>query len=110
MAPTPGDVFALIREDEGVTVGSGTGWAGIMHTVHSSLAAVGLTARVAGALVYSRYGWFKARMLRRIVAKNGGDTDMSRDYEYTDWAAIDRFADDVLAMRAGRHGATNSAE
>ncbi len=50
VAPTPGDVFALIREDEGVTVGSGTGWAGIMHTVHSSLAAVGLTARVAGAL------------------------------------------------------------
>jgi len=49
--PLGGDFFALIREDEGITViRPGTGWARITLGVHSSLAAVGLTARVAGAL------------------------------------------------------------
>ncbi|HTU09833.1 MAG TPA: ACT domain-containing protein [Allosphingosinicella sp.] len=46
-----GDAFALIREAEGVTViRPGAGWARITLTIHSSLAAVGLTARVATAL------------------------------------------------------------
>jgi hypothetical protein len=50
-APPFGDAFALIREDEGVTaIRPGTGWARITLGVHSSLAAIGLTARVAGAL------------------------------------------------------------
>jgi uncharacterized protein len=48
---TLGDAFALIREDEGVTViRPGNGWARITLGVQSSLAAVGLTARVAAAL------------------------------------------------------------
>ncbi|MGZ8359384.1 MAG: ACT domain-containing protein [Allosphingosinicella sp.] len=50
-APPLGDAFALIREDEGVTiVRPGEGWARITLGVHSSLEAVGLTARVAAAL------------------------------------------------------------
>ena len=50
-APVLGDAFALIREDEGVTViRPGPGWARITLTVHSSLAAVGLTAAVSQAL------------------------------------------------------------
>jgi len=50
-APALGDAFAIIREPEGVTViAPGSGWARIMLGVHSSLAAVGLTARVAEAL------------------------------------------------------------
>jgi hypothetical protein len=50
-APPLGDAFALIREAEGVTlIRPGTGWARITLGVHSSLAAVGLTARVATAL------------------------------------------------------------
>lgn len=40
---------------------------------------------VAGATPYTRYGFFKRWVMRRIVAKNGGDTDTSRDIEYTDW-------------------------
>lgn len=46
---------------------------------------------VAGALPYSRYGWLKKWIIRRIVAKAGGDTDPSRDYEYTDWQALAEF-------------------
>ncbi len=50
-APPLGDAFALIREHESVTViRPGKGWARITLGVHSSLAAVGLTARVATAL------------------------------------------------------------
>ena len=49
--PALGDAFALIREHEGVTViRPGQGWARITLGVQSSLAAVGLTARVAAAL------------------------------------------------------------
>jgi len=47
---------------------------------------------VAGALAYSRYNWFKRRAMVRIVRKAGGDTDTSRDYEYTDWADVRAFA------------------
>ena len=50
-APSLGDAFALIREDEGVTViRPGKGWARITLGVHSSLTAIGLTARVSAAL------------------------------------------------------------
>jgi len=49
---------------------------------------------VAGALPYTRYGWLKRLLMRRIVGKAGGDTDTSRDYEYTDWADVRRFAGD----------------
>lgn len=45
------DAFALIREEEGLTViRPGSGWARITLGVHSSLAAIGLTARIAEAL------------------------------------------------------------
>jgi len=29
--------------------------------------------------------------MKRITAREGGDVDTSRDYEYTDWGALDRF-------------------
>jgi menaquinone-dependent protoporphyrinogen oxidase len=47
---------------------------------------------VAGALLYTRYGWLKRQMMKRIVAKAGGDIDTSRDYEYTDWNDLRTFA------------------
>jgi menaquinone-dependent protoporphyrinogen oxidase len=28
-----------------------------------------------------------------FVGLGGGDTDTSRDYEYTDWGAVERFAE-----------------
>jgi menaquinone-dependent protoporphyrinogen oxidase len=64
---------------------------------------------VAGALKYTKYGWFKRWMMRRIVAKAGGDTDTSRDYEYTDWDDLreftHRFAAGVPQVSA-RHDAS----
>jgi menaquinone-dependent protoporphyrinogen oxidase len=48
---------------------------------------------VAGALLYTRYNWFVRRLMKRIVAKAGGDTDTTRDYEYTDWKDLRDFAE-----------------
>ena len=50
-----------------------------------------MTKLVAGALPYTRYGLFKRWMMRRMVAKAGGDTDTSRDYEYTNWPDLQAF-------------------
>lgn len=47
---------------------------------------------VAGALLYTRYNWLKRWIMKRIVAKAGGDTDTTRDYEYTDWSQLRGFA------------------
>lgn len=59
-----------------------------------------------GALRYSRYGFFKKLGVRMIASMYGGDTDASRDYEYTDWNAVDvfarHFADDVTKVQARR--------
>jgi menaquinone-dependent protoporphyrinogen oxidase len=57
-----------------------------------------LTAAFAGALRYTRYNPF-VRMLMKAISKSaGGDTDTSRDFEYTDWAAVERFAREFEAL------------
>jgi menaquinone-dependent protoporphyrinogen oxidase len=51
------------------------------------------TATFAGALQYSKYGSFKTLLMRLIARMVGNDTDTTRDYDYTDWDAVARFAD-----------------
>jgi menaquinone-dependent protoporphyrinogen oxidase len=62
---------------------------------------------VAGALRYSRYGWFKRWMVKRMAAATGAHTDTSRDHEYTNWKDLDRFARtfaaDVARVQQSRH-------
>lgn len=53
-----------------------------------------LTASFAGAILYSQYGYFKRSLLKQISRANGLGTDPNRDYEYTNWKAVHRFADD----------------
>jgi len=50
--------------------------------------------RCAGALVYSKYNWLLKRVMRNIVCKqeHGQFTDMTRDYDFTDFAEVRRFA------------------
>jgi menaquinone-dependent protoporphyrinogen oxidase len=47
-----------------------------------------------GALLYRKYGLVTRWIMKRIAAKAGGDTDTSRDYDYTDWKQVDAFADE----------------
>ena len=51
-------------------------------------------SHVAGALLYRRYNFFIRWIMKRIAAKAGGDTDTSRDYEYTDWQEVRALAAD----------------
>lgn len=51
-----------------------------------------LVASFAGALKYSVYGPIKRRVMIVFMTLGGGETDTSRDYEYTDWDAVERFA------------------
>lgn len=46
----------------------------------------------AGALHYPRYNWFDRRMIQLIMKITGGETDTSKDIEYTDWQQVNRFA------------------
>jgi menaquinone-dependent protoporphyrinogen oxidase len=61
-----------------------------------------VTKPVAGALLYTRYNPIKRWVMKRIVRKAGGDTDTSRDYEYTDWSDLRAFADEFGELV--RHG------
>jgi menaquinone-dependent protoporphyrinogen oxidase len=61
---------------------------------------------IAGALLYTKYGMLMRFVMKTIARKAGAETDTSRDYEYTNWAALDHFvnefADQVsIAARAG---------
>jgi len=74
--------------------------------VHELLDETGLDPEIvgmfAGAVLYTRYGWAKRRILREIVRREGGDTDISRDHEYTDWDAVAAFARDVGELTRAR--------
>lgn len=62
----------------------------------------GVTKMVAGALKYTRYSFLKRWVMRRIVAKAGGDTDTSKDYEYTDWTDLREFAHAFALQSCGK--------
>jgi menaquinone-dependent protoporphyrinogen oxidase len=63
------------------------------------------TITVAGALPYTRYGWLKRWMMKRIVAKAGGDTDTTRDYEYTNWDELHAFSEEFGRIAASQSSA-----
>ena len=52
---------------------------------------------VAGALLYRHYNFFVRLIMKRIAGKAGAATDTSRDYDYTDWVELDKFAKDLAA-------------
>jgi menaquinone-dependent protoporphyrinogen oxidase len=52
----------------------------------------------AGALPYLKYNWFLKRIMRRISRNSGVDTQLTRNYEYTDWEAVSKFAKAFVAF------------
>jgi menaquinone-dependent protoporphyrinogen oxidase len=72
----------------------------------------GLRASIAGAVNYTRYNLLLRWYMKQASKKGGGSTDTSRDHEYTNWAQVDRFADEFGAKVRGALGtvaATTSA-
>ena len=64
----------------------------------------GTVLPVAGALLYTKYGFFTRLAIRLISKMAGGDTDTSRDYEYTDWIALSGFARTLASQLREAHG------
>ena len=44
----------------------------------------------AGCLAYTKYGFLKRLLMKRIARKEGAPTDTSRDYELTNWENVER--------------------
>lgn len=50
-----------------------------------------LCAVFAGALRYPRYRWFDRLIIQFIMRMTGGETNTSKEVEYTDWQQVERF-------------------
>lgn len=56
---------------------------------------------IAGALMYRAYNPLVRWIMRRIARQAGGQTDTSRNWEYTDWEQVDALARDVAKRVRG---------
>jgi menaquinone-dependent protoporphyrinogen oxidase len=57
----------------------------------------GLTRSFAGGLPYTRYGFFTRWLMYFISRATGRPTDTTRDWDLTDWEAVDLFTAEVGA-------------
>jgi menaquinone-dependent protoporphyrinogen oxidase len=54
-----------------------------------------LARSLPGALNYTRYGMLTRFIMQMISRRTGRPTDTSRDWDGTDWAAVDRLAGEI---------------
>ncbi|OKO98427.1 menaquinone-dependent protoporphyrinogen IX dehydrogenase [Xenorhabdus eapokensis] len=52
----------------------------------------------AGALLYPRYRWLDRIMIQFIMRMTGGETDTTKEIEYTDWKQVDHFSEKFLQI------------
>ncbi len=52
----------------------------------------------AGALYYPRYNWLDRTMIKFIMSMTGGETDTSKEVEYTNWEKVTLFANKFKDM------------
>lgn len=45
-----------------------------------------------GGTTFTKYGFFTRLVMTRVERDHGRGTDRTRDYDYTDWEAVDAFA------------------
>lgn len=57
-----------------------------------------LTRSIPGALLYTEYDFLRRWIMKLIVRHYGGPTDSSRDYEFTDWDDVGRFAQEFARI------------
>jgi menaquinone-dependent protoporphyrinogen oxidase len=65
-----------------------------------------LAAAFAGRLDYPRYRFLDRLAIRFIMLITGGPTDPTVTVEFTDWAKVDAFADDIAAL----HGTVSAGQ
>jgi len=70
--------------------------------VQQFLRATGWRPRIAislaGGLAYTRYRPWVRWLMKIISRRTGRPTDTSRDYDFTDWQSVDRFASDFMNL------------
>jgi len=54
----------------------------------------------AGAVKYTKYDYFRKFIMRMISRKAGGGTNISKDFEYTDWEQVKSFALDFINTKS----------
>ncbi|GAD90606.1 MULTISPECIES: menaquinone-dependent protoporphyrinogen IX dehydrogenase [Vibrio] len=52
----------------------------------------------AGALLYPRYNFLDKFMIRLIMSMTGGETDTTKEVEYTNWQKVSLFSQKVVKM------------
>ncbi|NHN49376.1 protoporphyrinogen oxidase [Halostella sp. JP-L12] len=61
-------------------------------------------AQFGGALRFSGFGFLKRFVVKQVVKREMPGLDTSKDAEFTDWQAVEDFANDVAAFVEGRLG------
>ena len=56
------------------------------------------TTTFAGAIQYREYDFATRLLVRLLMRKGGHPTDTSRDHDYTDWDAVERFAHECAGL------------
>jgi menaquinone-dependent protoporphyrinogen oxidase len=59
-----------------------------------------VTRSFTGAVAYTQYGWLVRWVLKLISRRKGLPTDTSRDWDFTEWDEVDRFAGELVATLA----------
>ncbi|MGL4859816.1 MAG: menaquinone-dependent protoporphyrinogen IX dehydrogenase [Enterobacteriaceae bacterium] len=67
-----------------------------------------LSTVFAGALRYPRYRWFDRVMIQLIMRMTGGETDTSKEIEYTDWQQVNEFAQSLQQLLAPAPSASDN--
>lgn len=63
------------------------------------------TGLFAGALHFTRYNWFLKRFMQRLARKAGVETEITRDYEFTNWNDVRSFTIRIVRLVFDRtHG------
>ena len=58
----------------------------------------GQTEAIAGCLQYREYDVFTRQLMRLLMRRMGHPTNATQDYDYTDWAAVDRLGHQIGAL------------
>jgi len=58
-----------------------------------------MSAVFAGALFYPRYNFFDRIMIQLIMRITGGETDPTKEIEYTDWQKVRSFSEVFLQLK-----------
>ena len=78
------------KEDQGKDTPEGSAY--IRTFLKKSVWQPRLIGVFAGALLYPRYGWFDKKMIQLIMKLTGGETDTTKEIEYTNWEKVSLFA------------------